>query len=628
MSFDVAERLKYKSATHDKIVKAIVARYEMSQRAMASRYPAWTRADEDFQGYTPESTDDSRRKSERSSGNLQYTTLTIPMTYAIALTAHTYWSAVFFNRNPVFQLGIRKGTVEAGVQPMEALLDYQYNIGGLRAPLMRWLMDPARYGFGVFRTYWTRESKNIAQLVEVSEIDPDTGIAIPDRTRTEKRVVQLPGYRGNKGYNVRPYNFFPDTRVPLADWQKGKFCGEVAYPAIQDITKEGGYFNIDALKDVRGRRDAATRDEEVGSDQQQLPDISATIEADEKLDDKGAYHSLEMVIDVIPKDWGLGDETAPEKWRFEVGEKKVIINAEPFGYIHDDFPYDLIFYEVDGYVLDIRGMMEIGKDLNSTASWLLNSHMFNVRKALNDQLIYDPSRIVAKDMLDGGPGKMIRVKPNAYGSNIRDMVYQLPVQDVTRQHIGETQLVSELMQRILGVNDNVMGSLDPGGRKTATEVRTASTFSISRLKTIAEYFSATGFSPLTQKLVQNTQQFYFLEASEQNPPTEVFRIVGDMVDAMESIEITPEAISGFFDFVPVDGTLPIDRLAQANLLKEVVQVLAGVGGYDLDGLVNWIAKLSGVQGLQRFKLQVAPDQVVQEQAKRGNLVPNNQRGQR
>ena len=252
--------------------------------------------------------------------------------------------------------------------------------------------------------------------------------------------------------------------------------------------------------------------------------------------------------------------------------------------------------------------------------------MFKVRKALNDQLIIDPSRVVTKDLLDGGPGRIIRLRASSYGTDVRSVVSQLQMQDIARSHIGDTQLVGELMQRILGVNDNVMGTLDPGGRKTATEVRTASTFSISRLKTIAEYFSATGFTPLVQKLVSNTQQFYFAEASEQNPPIEVFKVVGDMMNDLSTVSVDPQSIAGFYDFVPVDGTLPIDRLAQANVLKEIVMVLAQTGGYNIDEMVNVIAQLSGVKGLKRFKLQVAPDAMVAEQAQRGNVVPLPQRG--
>ena len=618
---NIKDTLRYKSSAHDRARRALMAYYSMSLRAMQERHPNWKRSDEDFRAYTPESSEDSRRKTERSSGKLQYTTLTIPLTYAMSLTAHTYWSSVFFNRSPVFQLGIRKGDVEQATQPMEALLDYQVMVGKLLVPMMVWLMDPCRYGFGVLRTYWDREIKRIAYLEEGPALDELTGMPIPGRTSVNKKTQEIPGYQGNRAYNVRPYNFFPDTRVPLIDFQKGTFCADTTYRNFQSLKANDAYMNMDALSDIV-KDGSGTQQAEAGAEQLQMPDYNAALNADSELTDKGSVHILNMVVEIIPKDWNLGPETKPEKWMFELAEEKVIINAEPFGHLHDEYPYDVIFYEVDGYVLDIRGMMEIGKDLNTAASWLVNSHMFNVRRALNDQLVVDPSRIVMKDALDGGPGKVIRLKPTAYGTSTKDVVSQLKVTDITRQNIGDTQSIRELLQQILGVNDNVMGTLDPGGRKTATEVRTASTFSISRLKTIAEFFSATGFTPLTQKLVQNTQQFYFQGGAKE----EVFKVVGDMAANLDSVRIDPQSIAGFYDFVPVDGTLPIDRMAQANLWKEILMILVQTGAYNVEEIVNWIANLSGIRGMKRFKLQVAPDAQVAAQAQKGNLVPLRQRG--
>ena len=50
------------------------------------------------------------------------------------------------------------------------------------------------------------------------------------------------------------------------------------------------------------------------------------------------------------------------------------------------------------------------------------------------------------------------------------------------------------------------------------------------------------------------------------------------------IDVSPESILGFFDFVPVDGTQPIDRIAQANLWQQIFGQITTVpqisAGYD------------------------------------------------
>lgn len=619
---NLREMFKYDSPQHNKIRKALIARYEMSRTDMTERHTAWERAEEDFRGYTPESKEDARRKAARGVGKHEYTTITVPMTYAMAMTAHTYLSSIFLNRSPVMQVETRKGDAEHGAQAIEALLDYQIHTGKILIHQYVWLLDSLKYGIGIMATYWDREVRRVARLVQKSNIDPETGLAVPDRESIEKETTEVPGYRGNRAYNVRPYDWYPDTRVAIADFQKGEFCGDVTYTSYQRILSDDSYFNLDRLREMQKNGDNSTQ-ENYGSSQIQLPSRIQDSRDMDELTDHGTLPVLRICVNLIPNQWGLGKEEQPEKWIFEVAQPSknegVIIAVEPFGHLHDQYAYDLLSYEVEGYALNIRGMMEIGQDINSAISWSYNSHMFNVRKALNDQLIADPSRVVFKDLTDGGPGKIIRLRPQAYGQDIRSAVGQLQMHDVTGQNVNDMRTLSDIMQQVLGVNDNVMGQVNPGGRKTATEVRTAGTFSISRLKNVAEYYSAIGFAPLAFKMISNTQQFYFADEESQK---DMFRIVGELAEGFKTIEVTPEALAGQFDFIPVDGTMPIDRVAQANTWKEL---MLGMMQTDIQAnyeeMFNWIASLTGVRSLKRFKIQAMPDQQVAQQRQAGNLVP-------
>ena len=198
------------------------------------------------------------------------------------------------------------------------------------------------------------------------------------------------------------------------------------------------------------------------------------------------------------------------------------------------------------------------------------------------------------------------------------MLSQLQVADITRSHLSDMQMFEQIVQRTLGVNDNVMGQVNTGGRKTATEVRSSTSFSVNRLKTTCEWFSAQGFTPFTQKLIQLTQQMYDQEQQ--------YKIVGDIgALSPQFAMVTPELIAGFFDFVPVDGTLPIDRFAQANLWQMLLgqtrnfpQLMQGV---DILKLFGWIANLAGLKNFNQFRLQVVPDAQVAQAAQAGNVVP-------
>jgi hypothetical protein len=187
--------------------------------------------------------------------------------------------------------------------------------------------------------------------------------------------------------------------------------------------------------------------------------------------------------------------------------------------------------------------------------------------------------------------------------------------------MSDFQAMLGIGERTLGVNDQIMGSLNTGSaRKTATEVRTTTGFGVNRQKTITEYMSATGMAPHAQRLVQNSQQFYDAGAK--------MRRVGNLaLEAGERfLNVQPDDIQGFFDFVPVDGTLPIDRMAQANLWKELMGSLRMMPpqvamGYDWTRIFAWVATLAGLKNISQFKVQMVPDAQLAAQAQQGNVIP-------
>ena len=608
------KELKFGTEAHDRVRDAVRQRFQMSKRKMSTRYQAWTEAENLYLSYVPEKEEERKRKEAQKNGETTFAQVVIPYSYATLLTAHTYWASVFLSRAPVLQYTARHGEAHQKVQAVEALIDYQVNVGRMLMPLYLWLLDAGKYGMGVVGYYWTEETTVVSSFEDVEV----TYLGLIKTGKTKRQLVSKPvrGYVGNRLYNVRPQDFFPDPRVALSNFQQGEFCAVHSEVSYNNLLKSSeGYFNLDVLKERRSAN--GDIDRTVTSSQIELPDKAASYSmegASGKTPDK--YSVVEMVWELVPSEWGLGDSGYPEKWVVTVAENDVVVGCRPQGANHAKFPYSVITYEMDGYSHSLRGMMEVIQPLARTLDWLFNSHFFNVRKSLNDQLIVDPSRIVLKDLLDGGPGKLIRVNPAAYGTDVRSAISQLPVTDVTRANIADADMVMQMIQRILGVTDNIMGMVNTSGRKTATEVRTSTSFGVNRLKTFAEYNSAQGWAPLSEALLQNTQQL--LDEDRQ------YKIAGDLLRGdPQFLMVGPEQITGFFDFVPVDGTMPVDRFAQANLWKEILMGLAQAPAiasqYDIAGIFSWMAQLAGLKNITQFKL--APDQVVQQMAQQGALVP-------
>jgi hypothetical protein len=612
--------VKVDSPLHQRLVSAVRARKKISEVEVAKRLPDWEKADKECMAYIHEKEADALRRNERDNlGEPQYTTIQVPYSYALLMSAHTYWSSVFLSRSPVLQFAGRHGESEHNVTAVESLMDYQTQVGEHLPAHYIWLYDAGKYGVGITGEYWDDEVITYSKIEEV----PVTllGMPLAGKTQKKKVTVNVPGYSGNRLFNVRPADYLPDPRVPVRDTQKGEFVGRKVDIPITTLMRRklsGQYINVDEAR-RRGAGSASEREPYAGDGTHELPDSSTDTAIGRDQSNTSSIPAVEMVIDIVPSEWGLGSTDYPEKWVFTVADDKILIEAHPLGLNHGKFPFTVLECEIEGYSIFKRSMLDIARPLNYVMEWLINTHFYHTRQTLNGQIIFDPSRIVAKDLLSNEPGKRIRIKPEAYGQDIRTMIHTMgPDAAVTQGHIGDTRSIMEMMQVALGVNDTVTGALNPGGRKTATEVRTSTSSSINRMKTIAEYFSATGFAPLAQRMLQSTQQNYSAEKK--------FRIAGDAIANPEKfMRVTPEDIAGAYDYTPVDGTMPIDRFAMVNMWANLMTQMKNypqVGAeYNISEIFAWVAQLGGLKNIKQFKINAMAPGQLQAQVQQGNMIP-------
>lgn len=606
---------------HSRLTSRLRGRINYAEKIQNEQHEKWRKAEETALAYVPESDVDRLRRDKRDSiGTMAYTTIQLPYSFALLMAAHTYISSVFFGRDPVHQFSGRHGETEMQVQALEALMAYQVLVGEMMGPYYIWIYDGLKYGVGIIGEYWEEEVIGIGSIQET--VNPET-------QQLEKIYTsqQLPGYKGNKIYNVSPFDFLPDPRVPVGRFQEGEFvCVLKKVPWSQVLRRkyQGYYVNIEQIR----KGEQFQGDMSNGSPQLKRPEDFSEMVEDWGLGPDGNHEPshpttvqlYEVYVDLVPSEWGLGSSNYAEKWVFTLtNAKDLLIGAQPLGLVHGKFPFSVLETEVEGYGVWNRGIPEVMEGIQNTLDWLLNTHFYNVRAALNNQFIIDPSKIVLRDVENGGPGFVYRMRPEAYGEDLRKFFHQVQVTDVTRGHPGEIQNMFGMGERVLGINDQMMGMINQGGRKTATEIRTSSSFGVNRLKTIAEYISATAFAPHSQRLVQTTQQYYDVEMK--------LRLVGDLAKnaGPQFLQVNPLAVAGSFDFIPVDGTLPVDRFAQANLWKEILMGLRNVPQvmmqYDVGKIFAWMAQLAGLKNIEQFKIQIVPDAQMAQLAHAGNSVP-------
>ena len=605
-----------------RICQEVQIRVRQWEKATATKRGKWKDAEEKALAYLPEGEIDAARRTQREGGSPQYTTIQVPYSYAVVMAAHTYLTSVFMGRDPVFQYTGRHGESQQQIQAIEALVAYQVQNGRFLPYLYTWLYDALKYGVGIVELNWEEKIEIVTTILEVpDEVDPMTGQPVTFKKQQQSQPYR--SYAGNTVANVQPQSFIWDTRYTMREFQKGEFCGRKKKVGWNEATRQaamGYYMNLEFVG--KSGRSGLGDD---GSAQLDRPESESSSFSSSDLDAVGGkrpsmFEVYRMVMEIIPHEYGLSDSKWPEKWVFTVtSDYSVLVGCQPLGAFHCKFPFGVIPLEPEGYGLTTRGLPEVLEPIQNTVDWLINSHFYNVRAALNNQFVVDPSRVVMKDLLDPLPGGIIRLRPEAYGSNTRDVVTQLPVADMTRTHVGDLSTMFGIGERAGGVNDQIMGMLSGGGRKTATEVRTSTSFGINRLKTTAEFASACGFDPLSQMIVQNSQQYFDMELK--------LRIAGDLALSAGQgfLQVTPDTIIGNYDFVPVDGTLPIDRQGQVALWQTMMREAAAIPQigmqYDWGGIFQWVAQLAGLKNITQFKIQVQPDMLLAQQAAAGNVVP-------
>ena len=127
------------------------------------------------------------------------------------------------------------------------------------------------------------------------------------------------------------------------------------------------------------------------------------------------------------------------------------------------------------------------------------------------------------------------------------------------------------------------------------------------MKVLSEWLGATWFNPLGKVILASSRQMYTQE--------DKFSILQTASNQMR--DFTVDEITGNFDLIPVDGSIPVDRMAQVAMLTEVLTAMQSMpaiaGRYDVASFFEYIIKLMGIKNIDQFKI-TDPAKVQQEAA--------------
>lgn len=606
MDATIANELNQEQHTpfHAQILQDSKALLTFSRRKMAEYYAEWDKNDDVYRCLLKRDKEDvlasDRKEPEK---------MVVPISFAQIQTFVAFCYSLYSQRERMFELAGFTAEDERPAKIGEALLARDLAKNKFDALLVQWLLDIARFGVGVVKCSWVTEQK----LVRAEVTTPGTtflGMAI-SKPRTEERLEWATSYEGNNLTNISPYRFFPDTRLPLTRFQEGEFCASEDVYSVSQLKQwetEGVVAGVDFIpqysKDLfaeRGYRwdpdidpgDALTAGTGVRGDGQAKRTVIIT----------------ELQRTIIPsqykvEDKPIGPETYPVKYNIWIANDKRIIKCEPMNYLHNEFTYAIGQYSYDNNVFVSRGLSDVIDQLQSVISWFVNSRITNVRKVIGDKLIVNTSMVNMTDLQQRRP--VIRLTGAATG-DIDRYIKQLPLQDVTTNHIADVKEIHGILKIVTGITDSLLGEVRPG-RRSATENRNTTAGSANRLRTTAAVLFVSGLVPLARQMLSNLR-----DGLDEATFVRVMGMKGQATP--EFIQVSKKDLVGHYDFEIFDGTLPSDRAYTAQALEDLVAKLGPQGcamlGLDFKKLMMEALQLRGVRNPERFEL--TPEQQQQQQ---------------
>ncbi|SRR6266436_205619 len=575
---------------------------EMSRRRMRVFYDQWDKNDDIYRGIIRADEQDKKARERREPEKM-----VVPISYSQVQTFVSFCFSLFTQRERFFEL---LGMSEEDQEPAkigEAFLarDLSYNI--FEARLYQFLLDVARFGMGIVKTSWTRETQQVSMPVAIPPTSPFQGVQeVPQVQAYAQQTVTK--YLGNKILNISPYRFFPDVRLPLCRFQEGEFVAsedEYSYTALMEMQNRGEVSGVEFTKgfSIQALEARGNWHHSMG-----LSMDEAMTQFADSAQSKGNRLVTEVQRSIIPSEYmvddkPLGPEKYPVKYVVWYVNDQRVIKCEPMNYLHGQFTYDVAEYAPDFHNLVNMGLSETIDSLQSVISWFINSRITSVRKVISNYLIVDPEGVEMKDLQARNP--VIRLKPLAAArGGIDRVVKQLNIQDVTQNHLADAKFLQDMVQLTTGISDNLLGQFHTG-RRSATEARNVNSSAAARLKMIATLIFRGALEPMGRKMLSNLRDGL-------DEKTVVNLVGADKAMGADFIKADKEDLVGNYDFEVFDGTLPSEKVLIAQALQEVLTALipnpqAAVAlQIDPRAMLMEQLELRGVRNPERFTLAPPP----------------------
>jgi hypothetical protein len=228
----VAKELEKEEPTdfHVTILEHARSLVRMSRGKMASNYSAWDMQDQVFRGVRYLDNEDRKQATKE-----QPVKMVVPNTFAQVMT-FTSFLFLLFNQNRTFFELIPTGDEDYGDKQRDAELVLENDLRHCmwNNVMFQSLLDVGRFGPGILECCWTRDIVHAYITGQPQAVNME-GVQVESRSKSEWQ--EFVKYEGNLVRPISPYRWFPDTRFPLVDFQRGEFCASEEEYSISQLRK-------------------------------------------------------------------------------------------------------------------------------------------------------------------------------------------------------------------------------------------------------------------------------------------------------------------------------------------------------------------------------------------------------
>lgn len=605
----------------------------------------WYLWDKDYLRYTGYRSLDKKDVQNLKKGGTAK--IIVPLSFATVQTAAANSMQMFMNKERLFELTAYGPEDEDVREGLERDIDYQIKHNRIYHTLYLQLIDAFTKGITVGRCDWETQKKKYRVKEKRPIINPIGqllnmfGMGQPSSAQYEEveTVKELIQYEGNVISYISPYSFFPDPSVPLRDFQNGSYCAvEQCTTKVKLLEQEGTLFHgVNRVPNsipeniYRGRqRYAGTF--RVRKDQTGLNYVNSVL--GDKVSTGTQMDTVEMFLKLVPKEitekYGIdiGNEEEPIMFVLVVANDTKVIRFERYEELHGKFPFFVSqpLPDGDSFIgLTLPGVLD---GLQQMITWLINSHMQNIRQAIKNRFLIKTKNVNMDDVVNNAD--FIRVEGS---TSLGDAIIPLTVSDMTANHVPFVQTLQQIAQMATGITENAMG-MYTSGRRSALQTRGVQAAAQARLALMVNNMWYGGLDILGELILSNTRQFRTQEVYEQ--------IIGDAIAYYpydRVIMSDPAKIAGGYDFVPIEPITDGGRMQIASLAKELLSNpnLIQATNLSVDKILSKIFEIMGIRNYEAYKnapqpqqpapapqINVVPDEQAMMQAQQGNIAPTGQ----